>query len=166
LNTDFLVANGHIKLRLAEIADDDFFYRVYASTRMDEMAQVDWPNEQKEAFLHMQFKAQREHYGAYFPNAEYKVIELNERAIGRLIVDRSKDPFLLMDIALLAEHRNAGIGTLLIKDFMTEAAVQGSSVSLHVEIFNPAMKLYERLGFIKIAEQGIYYEMNWRSKIQ
>ena len=163
MNTDFLVANGRLTLRLAGKDDDLFLYQVYASTRMEEMTQVDWDDEHKELFLQMQSNAQREHYRVHYPNAAYEIIQLNDRQIGRFLVDRSNNPILLMDIALLPEYRNAGIGTILIKDLMSEAAGQDRSVSLHVEIFNPAMKLYERLGFVKIAEQGIYHEMNWRS---
>jgi ribosomal protein S18 acetylase RimI-like enzyme len=112
----------------------------------------------------MQSNAQMAHYKIYYPQAEYQIILRDGVAIGRLIVDRSKDPLLLMDIALLPEYRNARIGTTLIKDLMAEATDRDWSVSLHVEVFNPAMKLYDRLGFVKIAEQGIHHEMIWRNQ--
>ena len=150
-------------LRTVTADDAEFLCSVYASTRSDEMALVDWTDEQKEAFVRMQFNAQRQHYATYYPSAEYYIIQRDGLPVGRLIVDRSKDPLLLMDIALLPEYRNAGIGTTLIKDLMAEAAGKNWSVSLHVEIFNPAMKLYDRLGFVRIAEQGIYHEMSWRN---
>lgn len=163
LNTDFLIANMHVTLRPVRAGDEDFLYRVYASTRMDEMAQVDWSAEQKEAFLHMQFQAQTTHYRAYYPHAEHQIIQReNSTPIGRLIVDRSNDSMLLIDIALLPEYRNIGIGTTIIQDLMAEAAHTHRPIILHVEIFNPAMTLYDRLGFIKTAEQGIYHEMIWK----
>lgn len=152
-----------LDLRTVTADDTDFLYSVYASTRSDEMALVDWTDEQKEAFVWMQFNAQRQHYATYYPGAEYDIIQRDGLPVGRLIVDRSKDPLLLMDIVLLPEYRNAGIGTTLIKGLMVEAAGKNWSVSLHVEIFNPAMKLYDRLGFVKLAEEGIYYEMSWRN---
>jgi ribosomal protein S18 acetylase RimI-like enzyme len=144
--------------------DDNFNCKVYVSTRAEEMNLVDWSPEQKEAFLQMQFHAQTTHYRAYYPHAEYQVIQQGATPIGRLIVDRSQDPLLLMDIALLPEYRNAGIGAALILGLMEEAAGRGWSVRLHVDAFNPAMRLYERLGFVKVMEQGIYQEMIWHSR--
>jgi ribosomal protein S18 acetylase RimI-like enzyme len=164
LKTNFVVDHLALMLRPVDVGDEEFIYQVYASTREAEMALVDWTAEQKAAFLRMQVNAQTDHYKNYYPHAEYYVIQREGILMGRLIVDRSKDPLLLMDIALLPEYRNAGIGTVLIKNLMAEAAGKNWSVSLHVEVFNPAMKLYDRLGFVKIAEQGIYHEMGWHNQ--
>jgi ribosomal protein S18 acetylase RimI-like enzyme len=163
LKTDFLVIDTHLTLRPVRAGDEDALYRIYASTRLDELALVDWTAEQKEIFLHMQFQAQTKHYQIYYPNAEYQMIQHEDNGpIGRLIVDRSKQSIQLMDIALFPEYRNTGIGTALIKDLITEATEQNRPITLHVEIFNRAMQLYNRLGFVKIGEQGIYHEMVWR----
>jgi ribosomal protein S18 acetylase RimI-like enzyme len=68
-----------------------------------------------------------------------------------------------MDIALLPEYRNAGIGARLIRDLQNEAAQTGRSLRLHVETFNPALRLYERLGFHSVSASGIYLEMEWNA---
>ena len=163
MKTAFLFSNQRVGLRRVEAGDDDFLYRVYASTRMDEMALVNWTAEQKEDFLRMQFNAQTQHYRIHYPKAEYQIIQReNSAPIGRLIVNRSDDFVLLIDIALLPEFRNAGIGTTLTQALMAEAATANLPVKLHVETFNPALKLYERLGFVKSGEQGIYHEMVWK----
>ena len=166
LNADLPVKDSQLVLRPSEAGDEGFLYRVYASTRSDEMALLDWTAEQKTAFLNMQFNAQRGHYRTHFPNAEYQIIQRQGLPIGRLIVDRSKDPLLLMDITLLPEYRNAGIGRIIIHDLLAEAAGRNWSVCLHVEAFNPAMRLYERLGFVKTAEQGIYHELRWQPEAE
>ena len=46
-------------IELLPVAEDDreFLYRVYASTRADELAAVPWDRAQKEAFLRAQFDA-------------------------------------------------------------------------------------------------------------
>ena len=163
MNTDFLIANRHHTLRPVRAGDEDFLYRVYASTRTDEMALVDWSAEQKAAFLRMQFQAQASHYRAYYPRAEYQVIQRDDTMpLGRLIVDRANDSMLIVDIALLPEYRNAGVGTSIIQQLMAEATSRQRPLLLHVEVFNPAMKLYNRLGFVKTGEQGIYHEMTWK----
>ena len=163
MNTDFLIANTHHTLRPVRAGDEDFLYRVYASTRTEEMALVDWSAEQKAAFLRMQFQAQATHYRAYYPHAEYQVIQREDTIpLGRLIVDRSNDSILIVDIALLPEYRNAGVGTTIFRQLMTEAAHTNLPIILRVEFFNPAIKLYSRLGFVKTREIDIYHEMVWK----
>jgi len=159
---------GHtgLTLRAVEAGDDEFVYRVYASTRSEEMALVDWSEEQKEAFLRHQVGAQTAHYKIHYPNAEYHVIQRGDVALGRLITERSKDMIHVIDIALLHEFRNAGIGTTLMKDVMAQAVRENRYVLLRVEFFNPARRLYSRLGFMQEREFSIYHEMVWRPEGQ
>lgn len=153
-----------VTLRPVQPEDAPFLFQVYASTRAEEMTLVDWSPEQKLAFLQMQFSAQRQHYLVYYPDARYHIIQRDQASIGRLIVNRTDDEILVIDIALLQEHRGTGIGTNLIRELQSEAAQTGKPLRLHVETFNPALQLYTRLGFVKIAEIGIYYELEWKSK--
>lgn len=66
-----------------------------------------------------------------------------------------------MDIAILPEFRGAGVGTAILSDLFAEAAAAGKTVTIHVEMYNPALKLYERLGFRRIGEHGVYLLMEW-----
>jgi ribosomal protein S18 acetylase RimI-like enzyme len=145
------------------ITDDDldFLYRVYTSTREDELAVTDWNDAQKEEFLKMQFNAQHTYYQEHYPEAAFQIILLNNQPIGRLYLDRMDKEFRLIDIALLPEQRNKGIGTGLRKDVMEEAAKEKKPVRIHVEEFNPALRLYERLNFTKIEMRGVYWFMEW-----
>ncbi len=146
-------------LRLAVSADEPFLHAAYASTRAEEMAIVPWTEEQKRAFVQMQYRAQRQSYQTQFPQSQIYVIEQNGQAVGRMIIDRSASVILLMDIALLPEYRNRGLGTALMLDLLDEADRLHRPVQLHVEDFNPALRLYLRLGFIKTGEAGLYSEM-------
>jgi ribosomal protein S18 acetylase RimI-like enzyme len=160
-----IIIGKQIILRSIQPQDDSFLIQVYASTRTDEMALVNWSAEQKTNFLQMQFNAQRQHYLSYFPQADNSLIcGENNLPIGRIIVDRSSEEIFLVDIALLPEYRNAGIGTRLILDLQNEAQIKGQPIYLWVEVFNPAQRLYERLGFTKIGMDGIYFKMVWRPK--
>jgi len=152
----------NLELEPVKAADEAFLFAVYASTRVDEMALVPWDKPQQEAFLRMQFNAQRSSYAVQFPNADYRIIVRDGQQAGRLIVDRSGEVILLIDIALLPEFRMAGIGSALMKQILTEAIESQKPVKLHVEKFNRALRLYERLGFSAIDENGIYIEMVWR----
>lgn len=136
--------------------------RIYASTRAEEMAMiVDWSDAQKAAFLEQQFRAQHTYYHQQWPDASYQIIVSDSEEIGRLYLDRRETEFRIMDIALLAEHRGKGIGGKIMKDILAEAAEAGKSVTIHVEANNPAMRLYHRLGFEKVEDQGVYHLMKW-----
>ncbi|MDB5298843.1 MAG: family N-acetyltransferase [Phycisphaerales bacterium] len=152
---------GAVGLVPAGTADADFLLAVYSSTREEELAQTNWPQDQKSAFLRMQFDAQRRHYLAHYPAAAWHLIVRDGRPIGRMIVDRGADEILLMDIALLPAHRGAGTGGALVRALIEEAREAGKRVRLHVETFNRARGLYRRLGFVDEQEQGIYLCMVW-----
>lgn len=146
-----------------ETDDDlDFLFRLYASTREEEMKYVPWTDEQKEEFLRQQFHAQRTHYHGNYAEAEYMLILENGSPIGRLYLHHRPDDLRIMDIALMPEHRGRGIGGMLMKELLDEAGAAGRTVSIHVEGFNPAIRLYERLGFRQIDTYGPYNLMEWR----
>ncbi|HEX9373567.1 MAG TPA: GNAT family N-acetyltransferase [Roseiflexaceae bacterium] len=143
-------------------ADDEPFLRhVYASTRLEELAPLGWSVEQQAAFLNQQFDAQHHHYQQYYTDAEFLMILLDERPIGRLYVARWPTQIALIDIALLPEYRSAGIGSRLLRALLDEAAAAGKPLRIHVEKFNPALRLYQRLGFYPIEDKGVYWYMEW-----
>jgi ribosomal protein S18 acetylase RimI-like enzyme len=82
--------------------------------------------------------------------------------VGRLYVDRCEKAIRIMDIALLPEHRRAGIGTKLLRELQDEARTAGKTLTIHVEKFNPALRLYQRLGFQQIEDKGIYLFLEWK----
>jgi ribosomal protein S18 acetylase RimI-like enzyme len=150
-------------LRPSQAEDVDFLLNVYAHTRTEEMELVNWTDEQKASFLKMQFDAQTSHYLAHYPFAEYYIIQWEERAIGRLILEPTSESLLIMDIALLPEFRNQGIGSTIIRDLMNKARQDNVPLVLRVEFFNPAIRLYTRLGFVKVREvNSVYQEMAWK----
>jgi ribosomal protein S18 acetylase RimI-like enzyme len=143
-------------LRPVEAGDEEFLYRVYASTRAEELAAVPWDDDAKEAFLRMQFAAQDRWYHEQMPDASYDLVLVDGERAGRLYVERRPDELLIIDIALLPEQRRRGLGTSLLGDVLAEADATGRRATIHVERFNPARRLYERLGFAGVAEQGVY----------
>ncbi len=151
-----------VDLRPIGPADREFLYRLYASTRQAEMSLLDWSDAEKEEFLRMQFEAQHRYYVEQFPAAQLDVVLREGEPIGRLYVDRRDDEIRLIDIALLPEHRGGGIGGAMMRELLDEAREAGMPVRIHVERFNPAMRLYQRLGFERLEEQGVYDLMEWR----
>jgi GNAT superfamily N-acetyltransferase len=146
-----------------EIPSDEVFLRqLYVSTRAEEMVHVPWSDEQKAAFLNMQFDLQRRHYRTYYPQGEFMLVLLDKEPIGRFYLDRSGEAFLLIDIALLPEYRGLGIGTRFLEDLLVEARRTSKTVRLHVETSSSALRWYQRHGFVPIEVQGIRWLMEWK----
>lgn len=148
-------------ITLRPIRDDDreLLYRIYRSTREEEMALTGWSEDEVESFLRMQFGAQHAHYQEHFPDAQFDLILIGEEPVGRLYVHRRDDEIRIVDIALLTEHRRRGIGGALLRDLLDEGCRMRLPVRIHVERNNPALTLYERFGFVEIDEEGPYYLM-------
>jgi GNAT superfamily N-acetyltransferase len=145
-----------IRLREETADDQEFLAALYASTRAEELAAVDWPPERKASFLFDQFERQRMHYRQHYPQAEWLLIESGGQPIGRLYLECTQRELRLMDIALTPGERGQGIGTALTKLVLRYAENRSLPVSLHVEPFNPAMRLYQRFGFRPLEMRGIY----------
>jgi ribosomal protein S18 acetylase RimI-like enzyme len=117
---------------------------------------VPWDDAQKDAFLRMQFVAQDRWYREQYRQATFEVVLVGGELAGRLYVDRGEDEIRIVDIALLPERRGRGIGGALLRDLLAEADAGGKSVTIHVERVNPALRLYERLGFALAEDKGVY----------
>jgi len=155
-----------VSLRVETDDDRLFLADLYASTREAELAHVPWDAAMKRRFLHDQFDLQRAHYRANYIGAEFLVVESEAERVGRIYLYRGKDEIRLMDIALVAERRGQGTGGALIEALMRVAREDVCQITLHVEPNNPAMRLYDRLGFRLIEERGVYVFLGWRAGVE
>ena len=149
----------NVELRPFSSENQDFLFQLYASTRIHEIAPFGWSPPQQEAFLRVQFNAQQGWYRQAYPQADHQIIFAEDQPIGRILVAQEEDSTRLVDIALLPEYRGCGIGTQLIGQLIEQAAKAGSVVRLSVLRTNPAIHLYQRLGFVKTSEDQMYYQM-------
>jgi len=148
-------------LRPAIEADYDFMRLLYASTRAEEMKLFPFDEAQKEAFLSQQFAAQYEHYRIHYPTVERNIVEIDGVPAGRLWIDEWRDQIRLVDIALMPEYRGSGFGSQLLHEVLDRGTASSKPVTIHVEGFNPALKLYQRLGFEHVDTNGVYFLMRW-----
>ena len=151
-----------IAVRPEQPQDEGFLFELYASTRQEELDAWGWPPEMRNAFLTMQFKASQGYHTA-FPDAEFQIVLLNGTKAGRLIVHRTREELHLVDIALLPQYRNAGIGSALLQRVFGEAAATNKPVHLKVLKGNRAERFYQRLGFKKTGETELHIDMEWRA---
>ena len=152
---------ANITLRPVGPDDNDFLMEVYGSTRAEELALVPWTSEQRGAFIQHQFTAQQEHYSQNYPAANHDIILSDGRQVGRLYVARLEREIRIVDITLLPDERNAGIGSYLISELLNEAERTNRFVRIWVEEFNPSLHLFERFGFSRSEQQGIHILMEW-----
>jgi ribosomal protein S18 acetylase RimI-like enzyme len=145
-----------IRLRPASPEDQAFLFDVYAGTRQDELALVDWNDAQKDAFLRMQFEARERHYRDNYRRASFDVVLHGDVPVGLLYVARWPEEIRIIDVAVLPEQRGRGIGTAVLERVLAEGTASGRPVTIHVERFNPALRLYERLGFRQVEDKGVY----------
>ena len=152
-----------IQLRPITPEDESFLAGVYASTRAEELLVTNWSDQEKALFCRHQFDAQTAHYTANYSGVSFEIIERGGVPVGRLYVARWEKEIRIVDITLLPEHRGAGIGTKLLKELQEEAKGAGKKLSIHVERLNPAMLLYQRLGFQQVEDKGVYLLLHWSS---
>ena len=158
---DGTAALTSVTLRRVRADDEPFLRTLYASTRERELSMVPWSEEQKAAFLRMQFDAQDSFYGTRYPGAQRDVIEIAGVPAGRLYVFAGAGELRVMDIALLPQYRSRGVGGSLMQTILRTASEAGRVVTIHVEMDNPARHLYERLRFAPVEQRGTHLLMRW-----
>ena len=156
-------AQAQVRLVEERDTDRDFLAGLYASTRIQELEPVPWPEHQKMEFLRTQFEAQDHHYREHYADTQRRLIHVDDVPAGRLYIQRRQSEHRIVDIALLPQYRGSGIGSGLLGDVLDEAAHAGKAVRIHVEKNNPAYHLYKRLGFQTLEDKGVYDLLEWRS---
>lgn len=138
-----------IGLRPAAERDLEFLYALHVATMK---AYVDQTWGWDEAFQSSRFRET-------FDPADTRIITLDGRDIGMLAIEDEEAQVFLALIEIDPEHQSRGIGTAIIGQVITEAALAGKPVFLHVLRTNPAKGLYERLGFAVVAETPTHFHM-------
>lgn len=157
-----LAARG-VTLRARTLDDEAFLRDVYVAYRWAELEAIGWPEAQRLAFLHQQHQLQDLHYRTHYDGMGWGIIEVAGARAGRLYLLQRGGELRIIDIALMPEYRGIGIGGELLAAIQRHATIADATlVSIHVETNNPALRLYERLGFIHAEQRGIYQLLTWK----
>ena len=152
-----------VTLRPVDDSDDAFLLALYGSTRAHEMSALPWSEDRKHAFVRMRNDAQSRFDREHCAGGRHAIVERAGRRIGRLYVDRTAEEIRIVDIALVPEHRGNGVGSALVTRVFHEARHADLPVRIHVEKHNPALRLYQRLGFAPLADHGVYWLLEWKA---
>ena len=136
-----------ISLRLATEADQPFLRRLFHECRFDEFAALG--NETATRLLASQFEIQDRSYRARFDVGGSNIITVDDLPVGRIWVHCDQTEWLLVDLAILPENRNTGLGTIFVQDLIAQAQQNDATVRLEVLADNiGAQRLYFRHGFM------------------
>jgi ribosomal protein S18 acetylase RimI-like enzyme len=101
-------------------------------------------------------------YG-YFENGFHpsaiQIIQYDGQNVGMYELQESVKSWFLAVIMVLPEFQNKGIGSTIIQRMIDDIAVSNKPLRLQVFKVNPARRLYERLGFVKLGESKTHIQM-------
>jgi GNAT superfamily N-acetyltransferase len=149
--------DSRLALRAASRGDESFLFNLFCSIRGPDFSSLEELERKK--LLELQFAAQQRHYQMNMPESEHLIVLQDGGPIGRIILHRRNDELHLAEISILPEHRNRGIGSILIKKLIKAEGERGHTIRLHVFKQSAAVRLYERLGFSITGYDGAYLLM-------
>jgi len=150
-----------ISVRPVTSGDEELLLEIYKSSRGDDLRGLGWDEDRINEFLVMQYEAQQHFHAGEYEQANDEIVLLAGKPAGRLIVDRREYEIRCIDLALLPEHRNSGIGAFLIGKLQEEASRENKPLRLQVIRFSRAVNLFERSGFVRTSETGTHFQMEW-----
>ena len=150
-----------ISVRPVTADDEEILLEIYKSSRGDDLRGLGWAEDRISEFLGMQYEAQQNFLESEYKRATDEMVLWQGEPAGRLIVERREHEIRCVDVALLPEHRNSGIGAFLIQKLQDEARREKKPLRLQVIRFNRAVNLFERSGFVRTSETGTHFQMEW-----
>jgi GNAT superfamily N-acetyltransferase len=156
--------NDSPTLRPVTTEDAAFLLQVYKSSRGEDLRELGWDEARIDEFLDLQYEAQRA-FDKDYPQANDEVILSSGERAGRLLVDSRENEIRCIDLALLPEFRNQGLGTSLLRRLQQEAASAHKPLRLQVIRYSRAISLFERLGFVRTSETGTHFQMEWKPNV-
>lgn len=150
--------------RPATAEDLDLLQRLYAASRERDIGAMPLPPDVKARLIAQQFQIRQREYAERYPQARDEIILLEGEPAGRVLMDRSGEVWVLVDIILFAPYRGQGLGALVIGEVIEAAKDAGRTLDLHVEPHNPALRLYERLGFEAVEHTPTHIRMQLRPR--
>jgi len=151
-----------LTLRPLTTEDAPFLLRLYKSSRGDDLRELGWDETRIDDFLEMQYQAQRTFDEQDYAKATDQLILWSGNRAGRLLVEARENEIRCVDLALLPEFRNRGLGTILMRRLQQQAVTAHKPLRLQVIRYSRAINLFERLGFVRTSETGTHFQMEWK----
>lgn len=153
------VSSPVIERRPATEGDRELLFELFRSALAPEDTFQALPESKRGPLLRAKFDTREQRYRKNYPLADFDVLTVDGKPAGKLYIDRGDDEFVLIDISLLPEFRNRGIGTAVIGRLVEEAGRLVLPVRTRVRHHSPAWRLWRRLGFERVGDDGTHYEI-------
>ena len=150
-----------VNLRPVTAEDGAFLLVLYKSSRGDDLRGLGWDETRISEFLDMQYEAQQRFHANEYKKPLDQIVMRSGKPVGRLTFEPREHEIRCVEVALMPQHRNGGIGTQLISGLQDQARKQKKPLRLQVIRFSRAVSLLERLGFQRISETGTHFQMEW-----
>ncbi len=108
---------------------------------------------------------QEEMFNQKFDPLANKWIVVDGVQVGIVRYRDNGDHFYIDIIEIYPKYQGQGYGSTVINGVLSEANRKGIDVDLQVFKINPAIRLYERLGFQRIGETERHFQMRWVPKL-
>ena len=150
---------SHVTTRAATEQDDAFLFGLFKEVRSVEFAQAPLAPAQLDLLMSIQYAGQKASYGAQYPGGN-EIVLLDGKAIGRMWLYRGPAEHHLVDISLMAEYRNRGIGAALLREAIAAARAAGVRLCCSVPATNHgSLRFHQRLGFQIAGRDEVYYDL-------
>ncbi|RQR90902.1 MULTISPECIES: N-acetyltransferase [unclassified Burkholderia] len=145
-----------IRLRPASAADLPFLLRLRQLTMTEHLQRVGAPTDDA---------AHHQRIATHFDDALIvcEGTDADADSIGLLKVTRAAGEWQVHQIQILPSRQGRGIGEAVLRELLSEAAREPVPVSLSVLHGNPALRLYERLGFRLLSETDSSANLIWHA---
>lgn len=139
-----LADDGRVTVRDATAADRAFLRRLFIATHPEFAA---LPPDVAESISGHQYDIRERQYRDRFPTMRDQVVEVDGDPVGRLSTAPRAGTIIVVDIAVVPDGQRGGVGSAVLAQLLADAERRGVTVELSVHGDNPAVRLYERLGF-------------------
>ena len=149
------------------MGDDDamLLFELYASSRADELSRSGWVTPQQRSFFRMQAQNQERYFLRHFDHLDRRTVCINGFSAGRLLIDRPSHAVTIVDLALLPAFRSRGVGSLLIRCLLEEAAELNIPVHMELPKNSAPVAMCERLGFRYTEDLGDRWHFVWNPRL-
>jgi len=146
-------------LQIRKFSDSEINYKkqLFVENKISKLNAEHWSDDLKIQITNMQYMAQENHINSYFPDATDSIILWDQKKVGRLVFEKSDKLLHVIDIIIGKKFQNKGLGT----EILTKLISENESVSLNVDMDNPALRLYNKLGFKIIKQRNHQYFMKY-----
>ena len=150
-----------VDLRPATPADEPFLRSLMIGAMADELGAWAWPPAIRADLLQKQYHGRDSAMRSTWRDLDDRLILLEGQPVGRIALARTADELWVVDLLVVPERRNGGVGTAVLRNVLGEAKRLGKPVRLHVNITHRAARFYERLGFVKAGGSEVHQLMEW-----